>query len=148
MILNANNVHSVFKLNKTSTYRSSHPEGFLGKGALKICSKFTGEHTRQSVILIKLLCNFIEITFWDGCSPVNLLNTFRTPFLKNTSEWLLLYLKHKISLISDSITHIQTYQNSFLHHFFYHHIFLPSLPLGLAHLALLKNKQYLIPFLW
>ena len=26
------------------TYRSSHPEVFLGKGVLKICSKFTGEH--------------------------------------------------------------------------------------------------------
>ena len=24
--------------------RSSHPEVFLGKGVLKICSKFTGEH--------------------------------------------------------------------------------------------------------
>ena len=26
------------------TYRSSHPEVFLGKGVLKICGKFTGEH--------------------------------------------------------------------------------------------------------
>ena len=25
-------------------YRSSHPEVFLGKDTLKICSKFTGEH--------------------------------------------------------------------------------------------------------
>ena len=44
---------------------SSHPEVFLGKGVLKICSKYT------------LLCNVFEI--WYGCSPVNLLhiqNTF------------------------------------------------------------------------
>ena len=39
---------------------------------------------------IKLLCNFIEITLRHGCSPVNLLHISRTPFLKNTSEWLLL----------------------------------------------------------
>ena len=43
-----------------------------------------------NVISIKLLCNFIEITLRHGCSPVNLLHIFRTPFLKNISEWLLL----------------------------------------------------------
>ena len=37
-----------------------------------------------------LRCNFIEIVLWHGCSPVNLLHIFRTPFRKNTSEWLLL----------------------------------------------------------
>ena len=37
-------------------------------------------------------CDFnkVEITLRHGCSPVNLLHVFRTPFLKNTSEWLLL----------------------------------------------------------
>ena len=71
-------------------YRSSHPEVFLGKGVLKICSKFTGEHPSPSVNSIKLLCNFIEITLWLRCSPVNLLHIFRTPFPKNTSGWSLL----------------------------------------------------------
>ena len=33
----------------------SHPEVFLEKGVLIICSKFTGEHPWQSVISIKLL---------------------------------------------------------------------------------------------
>ena len=33
---------------------SSHPEVFLGKGVLKICSKFTGEHPCRSAISIKL----------------------------------------------------------------------------------------------
>ena len=37
-------------------------ELFLEKGILKICSKFTGEHPCRSVISIKLLSNFIEIT--------------------------------------------------------------------------------------
>ena len=50
------------------------------KKTLKICSKFTVEHSCQGVISIKLLCNFIEITLWHGCSPVNLLYIFRIPF--------------------------------------------------------------------
>ena len=65
---------------------------FLEKGVLKKCSKFTGEHPCRSTISIKLLCNFIEIALRHGCSPVNLLNIFRTPFLKNTSGWLLFKL--------------------------------------------------------
>ena len=56
--------------------RGSHPEVFLGKSVLKICSKFTGEHPCRSVISIKLLCNFIKITLRHGCSPVNLLHIF------------------------------------------------------------------------
>ena len=58
----------------------------LRNSVLKISSKFTGEHPYQSV----MLCNFIVITFWHGCSPVNLLHIFRTPNPKNTSGWLLL----------------------------------------------------------
>ena len=43
-----------------------------------------------SAISIKLENNFIEITLRHGCSPVSLLDIFRTPFLKNTSGLLLL----------------------------------------------------------
>ena len=70
--------------------RSSHPEVFLRNGFLKICSKFTGQHPCRSVISLKLFCNVIETALRDGCSSVNLLHIFRTPFLKNTSGWLLL----------------------------------------------------------
>ena len=63
-------------------YRSSHLEVFLRKCVLKICSKFIGEQQCQSLISIKLLCNFIEITLRHGCFPVNLLHIFRTPFSK------------------------------------------------------------------
>ena len=70
--------------------RSSHPEVFLGKAILKLCSKFTGECPCGGAISINLLCNFIEITLRHGCSPVNLLHISRTAFPKNTSEWLLL----------------------------------------------------------
>ena len=62
----------------------------LGKSVLKICWKFTGEHSCRSAISIKLLCNFIEITHRHGCSPVNLLHIFTTPFPRNTSGGLLL----------------------------------------------------------
>ena len=57
----------------------------LRKSALKICSKFTGEHPCRNVISIRLPSNCIEITLRNGCSPVNLLHVFRTPFLKSTS---------------------------------------------------------------
>ena len=71
-------------------FRSSPLEVFLGKSILKICSRFTGEHPCRSMISIKLFCNFIEITIQHGSSPANLLDIFRTPFLRNTSGWLLL----------------------------------------------------------
>ena len=38
----------------------------------------------------KHYCNFIETALRHGCSPVNLLHIFRTPFPKNTSVGLLL----------------------------------------------------------
>ena len=66
--------------------RSRCSEVFLEKGVLKICTKFTGEHACRSAISIKLLSNFIEITVQHGCSPVNFLHIFRTPFLRNTYE--------------------------------------------------------------
>ena len=37
---------------------SSPPEMFLGKGVVKICSRFTGEHPCRSEISIKLLCSY------------------------------------------------------------------------------------------
>ena len=37
------------------------------------------------------VANFIEMTLRHGCSPVNLLHIFRTPFPRNTSGWLLLF---------------------------------------------------------
>ena len=70
--------------------RSSHPEVFLRKGVLKICSKFTREHPCRSTISIKFQSNFIEITLRHRCSLVTLLHIFRTPFLNNAFGWLLL----------------------------------------------------------
>ena len=78
------------------SYKYSHPEVFLEKGVLKICSKFTIEHPCRSTISIKLQSNFIEVTLRHGCSPVNLLHIFTTLFFKNTFEWLLLVLQKRI----------------------------------------------------
>ena len=76
---------------------------FLGKGVLKICSKFTGKHPCQCAISIKLQSNFIEMTIRHGFFPVHLLQIFRTPFSKNTSGRLL--LKKGIN-VSKNIPHI------------------------------------------
>ena len=57
------------------------PELFLENGVLKICSKFTGEHPCRSMISIKLICNFIEITLRPARSPVNFLHIFRAPIV-------------------------------------------------------------------
>ena len=72
--LHADSDWTIFGLtaNLPCIFRRIPPEVFLGKGVLKICSKFTGEHPCPSAISIKSL----------GCSPVNLLHFFRTPFLK------------------------------------------------------------------
>ena len=71
-------------------FRSSPPAVFLGKDALKVCNKFTGQHPCRSVVSLKLQSNCIEITLRHECSPVNLLHIFRAPFTKNTSGRLLL----------------------------------------------------------
>ena len=68
---------------------------FLRKGVLKIYCKFTAEHPCRSAISIKLLSKFIEIALRHGCSPVNLLHIFRTPFSRNTSGWLLLIIENE-----------------------------------------------------
>ena len=91
--------------------RSSHLEVFLGKGVLKICSRFTGKHQCRSAISIKLRSNFIEIALRHECSTVKLLYISRTPFPKNTSRWLL--LKESMNLLVTSFLHFcQTSSNN------------------------------------
>ena len=53
--------------------------------------EFTGEQQCQSAVSIKLQSNFIEITLRYECSPVNLLNIFKTVFPKNTYGGLILF---------------------------------------------------------
>ena len=88
---------------------------FLGKGVLKICSKFTGEHPCQSVISIKLQSNFIEITLWYGFSPVDLLHIFTALFYKNTYEELFLNMLTLILIVPLKAYQFLSTIYSFLH---------------------------------
>ena len=76
------------------TSRSSPSEAFLGKGVLKISSKFAREHPCRSLIS--------RIALRHGCSPVTLLQICRTRFPKNTSGRLLLsiYTQHHYANIT------------------------------------------------
>ena len=66
-----------------STNLEYHPEAAVLK-------KSRSEYMQKIYRRKPLLCNFIEITLWHGCSPVNLLHIFRAVFLKNFSRRLLL----------------------------------------------------------
>ena len=69
------------------------PRGVLRKTCFENMQQFTGEHPCRSVISIKLLCNFIEITLRLECSSTNLLHIIGTPFTRNPSERLLLKMQ-------------------------------------------------------
>ena len=83
--------------------KGSRLEVFLEKALLKICIKFTGELPCRSVILIKLLSNFIEIKLRHECSPANLLHISRTLFIKNTFGWLLPENMYKLVECSNNL---------------------------------------------
>ena len=72
----------------------------FGKRLVKICSKFTGEHSCQSVISIKLQSNFIEIVLQRGCS-VNLLRIFRIHFTITPLEGC--FYSHRKSSIKSGV---------------------------------------------
>ena len=64
----------------------------LSRGVLKkkCCENMQQNYRRTPLSKCDLQSNFIEITRWHGCSPVNLLHNFRTSFSKNNSGSLLL----------------------------------------------------------
>ena len=74
-------------------FQKQPPRGVKRTKNMKIfCNKFVGEHPCRGVILINLQSNFSEIALLHGCSPVNLLYIYGTPFSRNTTGWLLLTL--------------------------------------------------------
>ena len=107
------------------SFRSSHPEVFLEKGALKIWCIFTGEHPCRSVISIKLKSNFIEITLWYGCSPANLLHNciFSEHLLQRTAasaHWIICnhfhnILRHFDVLLNFSFSTSETMRDYYLY---------------------------------
>ena len=67
-----------------------------------------------------MLCNFIKIALQHGCSPVNLLQTFRTPLTKNTSEGLLLV--SCFGVLFRDVTRVSSYEsNPVPHNPFYYY---------------------------
>ena len=92
------------------TEASGPPGVVLGKGVLKICSKFTGEHPCRNVISIKLQSISIEIPLLHWYPLVNLLYIIRTPFHKNTSGELLVSLEAKTSLCKSLIRQLYFYR--------------------------------------
>ena len=55
--------------------------------------KWNSSNVFLSVSIINVLINVpVSVALRHACSPVNLLRNFKTPFLKNTSGWLLLHL--------------------------------------------------------
>ena len=75
---------------KSYSFQKQPSRGVLRKRSTENMQQIYRRTSCRSAISIKLQSNFIEITLWHGCSPVNLLHFFRTHFLKNTSEGLLL----------------------------------------------------------
>ena len=68
----------------------------MKKGAPINFTKFTGKHLGQSLFLNKVTglraATLLKKKLWHKCFPVNFAKFLRTPYLQNTSEWLLLIL--------------------------------------------------------
>ena len=59
-------------------------------------------------------CDFIKVALLHGCSPVNLLHIFRTPFPKNNSKELLLKVKSVKAVCkigSSNVRNIESWMN-------------------------------------
>ena len=111
--------------NVKRVFQKQPSRSVLKKRCLKICSILIGEHSWcRSVISINLQSNFIEIALRRGCSAVNFLHIFRTPFPRSTSGWLLLVFIVNYEQISHIIAAFQLLNCSFILHKF--HLFLQN----------------------
>ena len=73
---------SAANLFEFATIRSSHPEVFCKKGALKNFTKFTAKNTFARV---SFLASLLKKILWKRCFPVNFANFLRTSFSTDTS---------------------------------------------------------------
>ena len=92
-------IHPIFK--------SSHLKVFLEKSVLK--------------------SNFIEIAHRHGCSPVNLLYIFITPFTKNASGRLVLYIYDLLPSIRSSRRHVNSFNMVSCKSEYFKNSFIPNL---------------------
>ena len=80
------------------SYRSSHQMCSLKKVLLKNFTKFTVKQLRWSLFLSKVSglrpATLLKKMLQERCFPVNFVKFLRTPFLQNTSQWLLLFVIH------------------------------------------------------
>ena len=67
---------------------------------------FTGEQPCWSMILMKLLYNFVKIALWHECFPVNLLHIFRAhfPFCEKTSHLIVKFHHRYIWLAPEYVS--------------------------------------------
>ena len=82
-------IQSLFGRPYHDVFRSSRPEVFCKKGALRNFAKFTGKHLRQSLFFNKIEdlnpATSSKKSLWHRCFPVNFAKFLRTSFLQNTS---------------------------------------------------------------
>ena len=88
--------------------RSSHRRCSVRKGFLRNFAKFTGKHLCQSLFFNKVAClrpSTLALwqRLWHRCFPVNFANLLRTPFLRKTSERLLLNVTRFGHLLKKSL---------------------------------------------
>ena len=75
--------------------RSSHRRCSVRKAFLWNFAKITGKHLCKSLFFNKVVGLSLQLykkkRLWHRCFPVNFTKFLRTPFLRNSSGWLLLY---------------------------------------------------------
>ena len=92
----------IFTLSSFLAMKLSHRRCSVKKGVLKNFAKLTGKHLSRVSFLIKLLgapAILLKKRLWHRCFPVNFANFLRTPFLQNTSGWLLLKLNYCLNCL-------------------------------------------------
>ena len=70
-------------------FKSSRPEVFCKKGALRNFTKFTGKHLCQSLFFNKVAglrhATLLKNRLWRRCFPVNFVKILRTTFFHRTT---------------------------------------------------------------
>ena len=78
----------------STNYRSSRPDVFYKKGALRNLVKFTVKYLRQSLFFNKVaIATLLKKRPWRRCFPVNFTKFLRIPFFIEHLWWLLLKLQ-------------------------------------------------------
>ena len=84
-----------YPLKRFSLIRSNHQRYFIKKGVFRNFAKSPGKHLWQSLFFNTVAwlrpATLLKKRLWYRCFPVNFVKFLRTPFLQNTSGWLLLF---------------------------------------------------------